>query len=211
MNLVSEDIERYIDRHTTDEPAVLQELNRKTYADILMPQMLSGKVQGQFLKFISLMLRPRRVLEIGTYTGYAAICLAEGLTEDGRLFTIDINEELEALVKQYVAKSGLENKIVQIIGDARTEIQKLDEMFDLVFIDADKQHYSNYYDMVMDKVRSGGFILADNVLWSGRIVLEQKDKDTQALADFNDKVQQDNRVDNVIVSIRDGIMIIRKK
>lgn len=211
MNLVSEEIEKYIEVHSTDETGVLSELHRKTDADIMMPQMLSGKVQGQFLKFISQMIKPERVLEIGTYTGYAAICLAEGLTETGKLFTIDINEELEDLVKAYAGKAGLEKKIIQIIGDAREEIKKLNETFDIVFIDADKQNYSLYYDLVFDKVKSGGFILADNVLWSGKIIQEQKDKDTQKLAEFNTKVQQDNRVDNVIISIRDGIMMIRKK
>ncbi len=211
MNLVSPEIEKYIEAHTTDESEVLQQLNRKTQTDVLMPQMLSGKVQGQFLKFISQMLQPERVLEIGTFTGYAAICLAEGLTENGKLFTIDINEELEAIVKTHVEKAGLQNKIIQIIGNAAQEIQQLDETFDLVFIDADKQNYGLYFDLVIDKVRTGGIILADNVLWSGKIINEQKDKDTQKLAEFNDKVQQDNRVENVIVSIRDGIMMIRKK
>ena len=211
MNLVSPEIEKYIEAHTTDESDVLQQLNRKTQTDVLMPQMLSGKVQGQFLKFISQMLQPERVLEIGTFTGYAAICLAEGLTENGKLFTIDINEELEAIVKTHVEKAGLQNKIVQIIGNAAQEIEQLNETFDLVFIDADKQNYGLYFDLVIDKVRTGGIILADNVLWSGKIINEQKDKDTQKLAEFNDKVQQDNRVENVIVSIRDGIMMIRKK
>jgi predicted O-methyltransferase YrrM len=157
------------------------------------------------------MLQPTRVLEIGTFTGYAAICLAEGLPENGKLFTIDINEELEAIARTHIEKAGLQNKIIQIIGNAAQEIQQLNETFDLVFIDADKQNYSLYYDLVLDKVRSGGFILADNVLWSGKIIDEQKDKDTKKLAEFNDKVQQDNRVENVIVSIRDGIMMIRKK
>lgn len=211
MNLVSPEIEKYIELHTSDEPEALAELNRKTQANVLMPQMLSGKVQGQFLKFISQMLRPQRVLEIGTYTGYAAICLAEGLQENGKLITIDVNEELEEMVRTYVERSGLQNKIFQVIGDARLEIPKLEEVFDLVFIDADKQNYSLYYDLVFDKVRSGGFILADNVLWSGKIIDGQKDKDTQKLADFNTKVRQDKRVENVIVSIRDGIMMIRKK
>jgi caffeoyl-CoA O-methyltransferase len=211
MNLVSPEIEKYIEAHTTDESDVLQQLNRKTQTDVLMPQMLSGKVQGQFLKFISQMLQPERVLEIGTFTGYAAICLAEGLTENGKLFTIDINEELEAIVKTHVEKAGLQNKIVQIIGNAAQEIEQLNETFDLVFIDADKQNYGLYFDLVIDKVRTGGIILADNVLWSGKIINEQKDKDTQKLAEFNDKVQQDNRVENVIVSIRDGIIMIRKK
>ena len=211
MNLVSYEIEKYIDAHTTAESDALQQLNRKTQTDVLMPQMMSGKVQGQFLKFISQMLQPACVLEIGTFTGYAAICLAAGLTENGKLFTIDINEELEDIVKTHVEKAGLQHKIIQIIGNAEQEIQKLSETFDLVFIDADKQNYSLYYDLVIDKVRSGGFILADNVLWSGKIIDEQKDKDTKKLAEFNDKVQQDNRVENVIVSIRDGIMMIRKK
>ncbi len=211
MHLVSLDLEKYIEQHTTDESDALQQLNRKTQSDVLLPQMLSGKVQGQFLKFISQMLQPNRVLEIGTYTGYSAICLAAGLTETGKLYTIDINEELEDIVKMYVEKEGLQNKIVQIIGDATKEINNLDETFDIVFIDADKQNYSLYYDLVIDKVRSGGFILADNVLWSGKIIDEKKDKDTQKLAEFNDKVQQDYRVENVIVSIRDGIMMARKK
>lgn len=211
MNLVSYEIEKYIDAHTTAESDALQQLNRKTQTDVLMPQMLSGKVQGQFLKFISQMLQPVRVLEIGTFTGYAAICLAEGLPENGKLFTIDINEELEAIARTHIEKAGLQNKVIQIIGNAVQEIQQLNETFDLVFIDADKQNYSLYYDLVIDKVRSGGFILADNVLWSGKIIDEQKDKDTKKLAEFNDKVQQDNRVENVIVSIRDGIMMIRKK
>lgn len=211
MNLVSLEIEKYIDTHTTDESDVLQQLNRKTQTDVLLPQMLSGKVQGQFLKFISQMLQPNRVLEIGTYTGYSAICMAAGLTENGKLFTIDINEELENIVKSHVEKAGLQDKIIQIIGNATEEIKKLDETFDLVFIDADKQNYSLYFDLVIDKVRSGGFILADNVLWSGKIIDEEKDKSGQKLAEFNTKVQQDNRVENVIVSIRDGIMMMRKK
>ena len=211
MHLVSHEIEKYIDAHTSDESDALQQLNRKTQTDVLMPQMLSGKVQGQFLQMISHALQPNRVLEIGTYTGYSAICLAAGLQENGKLFTIDINEELESIVKTHVEKAGLQHKIVQIIGDATQEINKLNETFDLVFIDADKQNYSLYYDLVIDKVRTGGFILADNVLWSGKIIDEKKDKDTQKLAEFNDKIQQDNRVENVIVSMRDGIMMMRKK
>ena len=211
MNIIPSEIDTYIEQHTSEEQDVLQQLNRKTYADVMMPQMLSGKVQGQFLKFVSQMLQPKRVLEIGTYTGYAAICLAAGLQKDGKLYTIDINEELESLVKEYVQKAGLQDNIIQIIDNAQNVIPKLDEVFDLVFIDADKQNYSLYYDLVFDKVRSGGFILADNVLWSGKITQEKKDKDTQSLAAFNDKVQQDKRVENVIISIRDGIMMIRKK
>ena len=165
----------------------------------------------EFLQMISHAVQPNRVLEIGTYTGYSAICLAAGLQENGKLFTIDINEELEQIVKTHVEKAGLQHKIIQIIGDATKEINNLNETFDIVFIDADKQNYSLYYDLVIDKVRTGGFILADNVLWSGKIIDEKKDKDTQKLAEFNDKIQQDNRVENVIVSMRDGIMMMRKK
>jgi predicted O-methyltransferase YrrM len=211
MHLVSEEIENYIELHTSDEREVLRALNRKTQTDVLMPRMLSGKIQGQFLQMISKMLRPQKILEIGTFTGYSALCLAQGLTENGKLFTIDINEELEDLVRAHIEQAGFQNKIIQLIGNAVEEIPKLNETFDLVFIDADKQNYSLYYDLVFDKVRSGGFIFADNVLWSGKIIEEKKDKDTQKLADFNDKVQQDNRVENVIVSIRDGIMMIQKK
>ncbi|MBK6274866.1 MAG: class I SAM-dependent methyltransferase [Saprospirales bacterium] len=211
MHLVSQEIEKYIDQHCSDESDALQQLNRKTQTDVLMPQMLSGKVQGQFLQMISHAVQPNRVLEIGTYTGYSAICLAAGLQENGKLFTIDLNEELEQIVKTHVEKAGLQHKIIQIIGDATKEINHLNETFDIVFIDADKQNYSLYYDLVIDKVRTGGFILADNVLWSGKIIDEKKDKDTQKLAEFNDKIQQDNRVENVIVSMRDGIMMMRKK
>ncbi|HQV78357.1 MAG TPA: O-methyltransferase [Chitinophagales bacterium] len=211
MHLVSEEIEKYIEQHTSEETDVLQQLNRKTNTDVLMPRMLSGKVQGQFLKLFSQTLQPNCILEIGTFTGYSAICLAEGLKENGKLFTIDINEELENIVRAHVQKAGMENKIVQIIGNAKEEIEQLNEIFDLVFIDADKQNYGLYYDLVFDKVRKGGFILADNVLWSGKIIDQNKDKDTQKLAEFNEKVQQDNRVENVLISIRDGIMLIRKK
>ncbi len=211
MHLVSEEIEKYIEQHTSEETDVLQQLNRKTNTDVLMPRMLSGKVQGQFLKLFSQTLQPNCILEIGTFTGYSAICLAEGLKENGKLFTIDINEELENIVRAHVQKAGMENKIVQIIGNAKEEIEQLNEIFDLVFIDVDKQNYGLYYDLVFDKVRKGGFILADNVLWSGKIIDQNKDKDTQKLAEFNEKVQQDNRVENVLISIRDGIMLIRKK
>lgn len=211
MHLVSPEIEQYINLHTSEESDILYNLSRKTNTDVLMPQMLSGKVQGQFLQMLSYMLQPKRILEIGTFTGYATICLAAGLTNDGKLYTIDINEELEDFVQQYIEKANLKHKIIQIIGNATEKINEINEQFDLIFIDADKQNYSLYYDLVFDKVRPGGFILADNVLWSGKVIEEKKDKDTQKITEFNQKVQQDNRVENVIVSIRDGIMMIRKK
>lgn len=209
--LVSEKIEEYISEHTSDVSEVLAELERKTFLNELKPRMLSGKVQGKLLSIISKMVKPKSILELGTYTGYSAICLAEGLCEGGRLITIDVNEEREDLVHQFIKKSGFENKIKPIIGDAVDIIPQLDLTFDIVFIDADKINYSVYYDMIIDKVRSGGIILVDNVLWSGKIVQAVEDKSTLALQKFNDKVQQDERVENVILSVRDGITLIYKK
>lgn len=209
--LVSSEIEAYIQAHTTAEDEVLKALNRQTHADILMPQMLSGQVQGTFLKMITQIFQPKRLLEIGTFTGYTAICFAQAMPEDGLVHTIDINEELENIIQKYIKSAGVEKKIILHIGNAIKIIPTLEEEFDMVFIDADKINYSNYYQLVMDKLRSGGIILADNVLWSGKIIDKIKDKDTKALDDFNKLVQNDVRVDNVLISIRDGIMMIRKK
>ena len=209
-NLLDSTLEQYIENHCTEESAVLSDLNRTTHLNFLMPQMLSGKVQGQFLKIISQMLEPQRVLEIGTYTGYSAICLSEGLKEKGLLYTIDINDELAENVKTYIERSSKKDQIKFLIGNALEVVSTLDEVFDLVFIDADKINYSNYFDLVIDKVRPGGYIMADNVLWSGKVVDNQQDKDTKALDAYNKKIQNDDRVENVIVSIRDGIMIARK-
>lgn len=176
-----------------------------------MPQMLSGHLQGSVLKMISRMIRPRRVLEIGTFTGYAAICLANGLVEDGKLITIDVNEELHDMVTRYVSEAGLGKKINALVGDAMRIIPTLDETFDLVFIDADKINYANYYDLVLDNVRPGGFIIADNVLWSGKVLDNKKDKDTQAIDAFNKKVYSDSRVETTLLPVRDGLMLIWKK
>jgi caffeoyl-CoA O-methyltransferase len=173
--------------------------------------MLSGHLQGQVLRTFSMMLRPKNILEIGTYTGYSAICLAEGLQDGGRLYTIDINEELEEMVRRYIAKAGMEQKIDFRIGDAMEIIPVLNVTFDLVYIDADKVNYSNYYDLVWDKVRPGGFIVADNVLWSGKVLEEKVDEDTRALKDFTKKVHADPRAENVLFPVRDGLMVIRKK
>jgi len=211
MGIVSDDIERYISGFSSGETDVLAELERYTNANVLMPNMISGKTQGIFLQLFSAAIQPKYILEIGTFTGYSAICLAKGLQNDGRLFTIDINEELENSAKSFWKKAGLEDKITMIIGNAKEEILKLNYMFDIVFIDADKKNYSLYYDLVIDKVKPNGFILADNVLWKGKILMENKDTDTMALHAFNKKVTQDNRVENIILSIRDGINIIRKK
>lgn len=209
--LISDKLEQYISDHTSQVSDALQALERKTYKDVLMPRMLSGKVQGKFLSLISRLLGPQKILEIGTYTGYSAICLAEGLCSGGQLITIDINEEREDLVNEAIASAGFQDRIICKTGYAAEIIPRLDMQFDIVFIDADKINYSLYFDLVIDKVRSGGIILADNVLWSGKVVEEKSDKDTNALKAFNDKVQQDPRVENVILSIRDGITLIYKK
>ncbi len=210
MHLVSEQIENYIEQHSTKEDEVLQQLNRETYVKVQMPQMLSGHLQGQFLTMFSTLLQPKRILEIGTFTGYSGICLAKGLAADGLLYTIDVNEELSPMVKRYFEAAGIAQKAEQLIGDARAIIPTLNETFDLVFIDADKVNYSNYYDLVFDKVRTGGYIIADNVLWSGKVVEDKKDKDTLAIHNYNLKVSADKRVENFILPLRDGLNIARK-
>jgi predicted O-methyltransferase YrrM len=175
--------------------------------------MLSGQLQGRMLSMLSHMIQPKRILEIGTYTGYSAICMAEGMQEDGKLITLDINEELEVMVRGYFEKAGLTQKIDYRIGNAMELIPEIDETFDLVFIDADKKNYTNYFNLVFEKVRPGGFIIGDNVLWSGKVVQTEKktDKDTQAILDFNRFVHEDDRVENVLFPVRDGLMVIRKK
>jgi caffeoyl-CoA O-methyltransferase len=206
------DLDHYIEGHTSEEPVVLQKLTRETYRDVLMPNMLSGHHQGRFLALLSHLIKPSAILEIGTFTGYSALCLAEGLQEDGKLYTIDINEELEDMVRSYISEAGFDNKIQQIIGNALTVIPSLSHTYDIVFIDADKVNYSNYFDLVIEKVKKGGLIIADNVLWKGKVIDDlQKDKDTMALKAFNEKVLNDVRVDNLILNIRDGLMLIRKK
>lgn len=212
MEFLSEAIEEYSQAHTSPESTLLALLNRETHAKVLQPRMLSGHVQGRLLALFSTMMRPRRVLEIGTYTGYSALCLAEGLTEDGLLITIDVNEELEDFTRSFFDKSPYKNKIDYRIANAVELIPTLPDMFDLVFIDADKLNYALYYDLVIDKVRPGGVIIADNVLWSGKVVQTDKkiDKDTQNLLDFNQKVHNDPRVSNLLLPIRDGLMIAYK-
>ena len=203
-------IEEYIEAHTTAPDDVLQELYRHTYLHEMNPRMMSGPVQGKFLQFLCQMLKPQRVLEIGTYTGYAAICIARGLPEGGKLVTIEANREYEDTLRHYFDKAQVGEKIELILGDAKAVIPTLNETFDLVFIDADKVSYPTYYNMVMEKVRPGGFILADNVLWDGKVLnVQTKERDTQALIAFNDMVQNDPRVENVLLPIRDGLMMIR--
>ena len=210
MHLVSAELENYIDQFSSKEDEVLSELSRETHLKIQMPQMVSGNIQGKFLEMLSGLIQPKRILEIGTFTGYSAISLAKGLTPDGLLYTIDINEELQPMCARYFEKANLTSKIKHLVGDARKIIPELNETFDLVFIDADKVNYANYYDLVFDKVRIGGFIVADNVLWSGKVIEEKKDKDTTAIHAYNQKIADDNRVKNFILSLRDGLNIVQK-
>ena len=212
MEFIPEEIQRYAEEHSTPESPLLQRINRDTHSKVMMPRMLSGHMQGRILSMISHMVRPKYILEIGTYTGYSAICLAEGLLDGGKIVTIDINEELEDMVRQYFDDAGITDMVEFRIGNAMDIVAQLKQMFDLVFIDADKVNYSNYYDLIIDKVRQGGYIIADNVLWSGKVVDKnaKPDKDTAALVEFNKKIQQDSRVENVMIPVRDGLMIIRK-
>ncbi len=213
MEFIDENLSAYAEEHTKPESELLQQLNRETWSKILMPRMLSGHLQGRVLSMFSKMLQPSRILEIGTYTGYSALCLAEGLTQDGKLYTIDINEELEPIVQKYLKASPLGSKIISLTGDAMQLIPPMTDTFDLVFIDADKENYSNYFDLAFPKLRQGGVIIADNVLWSGNVLKTQSemDEETSSLDAFNKKVQSDNRVENVLLPVRDGLMVIRKK
>ncbi|HOO10223.1 MAG TPA: O-methyltransferase [Cyclobacteriaceae bacterium] len=210
MEFLDENILKYVEAHTSAEDGLLRRINRETHLSVLKPRMLSGHLQGRVLAMVSKMIKPRLVLEIGTYTGYSALCLAEGLAENGKLVTIDINEELEGRVRGYFKESKFNDKIDYRIGDAKKVIPTLDGPIDLVFIDADKEGYSLYYDLAIDKVKTGGFILADNVLWSGKVLDEKPDKDTMEIVGFNRKVAEDPRVEHLLLPIRDGIMVLRK-
>jgi caffeoyl-CoA O-methyltransferase len=209
MDITDPRINRYAEGHTSAEPGLLNRINRETHAQVHMARMLSGHLQGRLLSMISNMIRPRAILEIGTYTGYSALCLAEGLRDDGQLVTIDINEELEDRVRKFFAEAG-DPRIDYRVGDAHKIVPTLPGSLDLVWIDADKESYARYYDLVISKVVPGGFVLADNVLWSGKVLDEKADKDTRAIQAFNEKIQNDERVENVLLPVRDGIMIMRK-
>lgn len=210
--LISKALNDYSEQHTTPENANLAALNRETNMKVQMPVMLSGHLQGAFLQMVSHMVKPKNVLEIGTYTGYSAICLAQGLTADGHLDTIDVNEELEDMCARYFKGAGLEGKITQHIGNAGDIIPTLNKSYDLVFIDADKVNYHHYYDLVFDKVAVGGFILADNVLYEGEVVMSagEQSRNGRAMHEFNEKVKADGRVEHLLLPLRDGIMIMRK-
>lgn len=213
MNFLPEKIDQYVVEHSQQEPKVLQELSKETWQKVLNPRMLSGAFQGRVLSMISKLIRPKNVLEIGTYTGYSAICIAEGLAEGGTIDTLDVNEELEDLQNKYFEKSGYRNQIKQHFGNALEIIPTLDKKYDLVFIDADKSNYPNYFELIIDKMNSGGIILSDNVLWSGKVVeqLDPKDKDTKALLAYNSTLNSDERIETVLLPIRDGLTISRVK
>lgn len=213
MNFLPPEIEAYAEKFTEPESDVLKELNRETYAHVLVPRMLSGHMQGRILSMFSKMIKPKLILEIGTYTGYSALCLAEGLQPGGILHTIDINEELEDMIKHYISKAGMYDKIKLHIGNATDVIKTIEGTFDLVFIDADKENYSNYFDMVINRVAIGGYIIADNVLWSGNVIKPESEMDdeTKALVKYSEKVFSDNRVEQVLFPVRDGLLVARKK
>ncbi|PCJ65252.1 MAG: methyltransferase [Bacteroidetes bacterium] len=214
MEFIDKPLAEYAENHTSNESALISKLNRDTYANVLAPRMLSGHLQGRLLSMFSKMIQPKAILEIGTYTGYAALCLAEGLSKDGILHTIDINEELETRINKFVSESDYANQIKLHIGNALDIIPNLNEDFQLVFIDADKENYINYYDLLIDRLPSGAVIIADNVLWSGKVIDPSQlsnDKDTRMLDKFNKMVQEDERVENILIPVRDGIMVARKK
>lgn len=210
MSFLSQEMDEYIGDHSSAEPEIIYQLQRETWLKHLYPNMLSGHIQGRFLSFISKMLRPKRILEIGTYTAYSTLCLAEGLAEGGSIDTIDVNEELVDIQQRYVEKAGLSDQINLHLGDALNIIPKLDVNYDLVFIDADKENYLNYYKIVLPKLAPSGVILADNVLWEGKTVSGWDDLESNALRAFNQFVQEDNRVENLMLSLRDGLMMVRK-
>jgi caffeoyl-CoA O-methyltransferase len=209
---MSKKLEQYLLEHTTPEDPVLEDLYRQTHIRFINPNMVSGHLQGKFLEFISLMIRPENILEIGTFTGYSAICLAKGLEPGGKLYTIELNDELTSFSSSYFRKAGAGSKITQLTGNALEIIPLLDILFDLVFIDGDKREYCDYFRLVIDKIRPGGFILADNVLWGGA-VLEKTTNDPQAegIVDFNEMIQREKNIENVMLPLRDGLMLIRKK
>ena len=212
MEFIDPKLNEYAELFSADEPEVLKKLNRETHAKVLMPRMLSGHLQGRILSMLSHMIQPKFILEIGTYTGYSAICLAEGLQNNGKIVSMDINEELEGLIHSHWNEAGISEKAELRIGNAIDLIPQINQPLDLVFIDADKENYSNYYDLVIDKLRSGGIIIADNVLWSGKVLDLKKnsDKETSSIHQFNEKIKNDPRVENILMPVRDGLNIIRK-
>lgn len=211
IDFIDKDLLNYVESNSQNEPQLLKELNRETHLKVLNPRMLSGSYQGRLLSLLSKIISPKSVLEIGTYTGYSALCIAEGLDKNGIIDTIDINEELQEIQNKYFKKSGFKKQIYQHVGNALDIIPKIDKCFDLVFLDADKENYPEYYNLVIDKIVSGGILIADNVLWSGKVI-DKKDSDltTIKLIEFNNLVQNDKRVETMVLPIRDGLSICRK-
>jgi caffeoyl-CoA O-methyltransferase len=210
MNFLDPNLEAYVAKHSEQEPELLQKLARETHLKVLQPRMLSGAYQGRLLAVLSKLTSPKRILEIGTYTGYSALCLAEGLKADGQIDTIDKDEELTDMQRSYFDASGFGKQIFQHLGNAAEIIPAIEGTFDFVFIDADKEQYPLYFDLIVDRVRSGGLIIADNVLWSGKVMESAVDEATQSLQVFNKKVADDKRVETVILPVRDGLTLLRK-
>lgn len=210
MEFLDKEIEKYIEFHTTKESEILSKLNRETWSKVLMPRMLSGHIQGRVLSLFSNLLKPKNIIEIGTYTGYSALCLAEGMCKNGELHTIDINEEHTLVANKYFKNSKFSNNIIQHVGNAIDIIPKINKKFQIAFIDADKENYSEYYDLIIDKIDINGIIIADNVLWSGKVIEKNMDVETKQLDLYNKKIDSDNRVENVLLSVRDGLMVCRK-
>ena len=211
MHFISQELEEYIEKHSQNEPELLAQLNKETYQKILLPRMLSGHFQGRVLSMLSKLIRPNTILEIGTYTGYASLCLCEGLQQNGQLHTIDIKEELVDFQRKYFDKSPWGNQIFQHLGEAISIIPNLDLKFDLVFIDADKENYLNYFELIVPKMNKGGIILSDNVLWSGKVLepLQKNDSSTEILIRYNELLKNDPRVETVLLPIRDGLTVSR--
>ena len=210
MEFLPEIISSYSLENTEKEPKLLSDLNRETWANVMIPRMLSGHLQGRVLSMISKMIHPTNIIEVGTYTGYSALCMAEGLKENGKIHTLDINEEYTSVAKKYFDKSNYKENIIQHIGNAADVIPQLNDKFQLAFLDADKENYSNYFDLIINKMDIGGYIIADNVLWSGKVTEENKDEETMALHNYNKKVLSDKRVETVLLPVRDGLNISRK-
>jgi caffeoyl-CoA O-methyltransferase len=212
MEILPHDLQEYLDGHCEPEPSELQAINRETWLKVLKPHMLSGHYQGRLLSFLSKMMQPQYILEVGTFTGYATICLAEGLTEDGLIHTIEVNRELEEMLYSHFKSTSVENKIKLHFGEAEAIIPEIPvNNFDLVFIDADKKNNYTYFQLVFDKVRQGGLVIIDNVLWKGRVYGADSDADTKAIRELNDRVTADSRVEKIILPVRDGLLVIRKK
>lgn len=210
--MIDKRIEEYAEKHSSPEDEVLYDLNRKTNLNVVRPKMLSGHLQGRFLQMISEMIQPQRILEIGTYTGYSTICLGRGLTGNGKIITIEKNPELESMIRSYVKKAGLTDKTILKIGDANDILPRLNETFDLAFIDADKENYIAYYNIIKPKIRKGGYILADNALWYGKVIdpTQQADVETAGIIAFNKYIREDPEVENLLLPFRDGLMLIKK-